>query len=432
MCTVRVAPQVKRLIARRRNDLPAASTPLPNCPPPILRPAPRLESTEQDKLLMDFLMPFKHLHRRTDVALFMAQTLRGYAAAGLEVLELRRVYARFQLLGALANSGDVSPMWRPSVPDPGQQPLLGEGSLGYVNESSSEQVVLSDGRKLGVAHYGAKSGPAVFYLHGYPGCRLSAGVFFDTPGKKLGARVISVDRPGIGNSSPQPSRRLLDHANDIRELAEHLGLESYGVVGVSGGGPYALACAYALPAANLKAISIIGGMGSMDMGTKGMNWLNWLYFKALLHCPFLIRWLQGRMLNVLNTISNEKIVELATRRLSRKPYSWVKAEGLSDPVFLNMMLDLTREHYKQGLEGHMEEGRIFTSDWAFRLQDIRSTIPIQLWYSKKDTNVPFRMGEAIAARLPSRPDFYVNEDETHLNLVLKCSADALERLLEKM
>ncbi|KAJ0163391.1 hypothetical protein CTA2_3075 [Colletotrichum tanaceti] len=78
----------------------------------------------------------------------------------------------------------------------------------------------------------------------------------------------------------------------------------------------------------------------------------------------------------------------------------------------------------------MGDGRVLTSDPEFRLEDMCSSTPIQLCYSKKDTNVPFRMGQAIASRLGTPPDFYVKEDETQLNLVLEYGGDALERLLE--
>lgn len=363
----------------------------------------------------------------------MARTLRACATAGLEVFETGADYARLQLFGFFARSGASD-----AVSSREGQPLLEQQQQrrpSYMDESHSEEFILSDGRKLGVAYYGAETGPAVFYLHGYPGCRLSGGLFFDKPGKELGARIIAVERPGLGKSSPQPGRRMIDHATDIGELAEHLKLASYGVIGVSGGGPYTLACAYALPAKGLKAISIIGGMGPIDVGTKGMNWGNWFYFKALLYFPFVMRLVQYRVCAVLNSMPNDKIIELARKRLSSKKYSSLvgpDVKALTDPVFLNTMLDLYREHYKQGVDGHMEDGRILSSDWDFRLQDIRTDLPIQMWYSKKDTNVPFRMGEAIAARLSSTPEFFVKEKETHLNLVLRCSRDALEHLLEKM
>ncbi|OLN95866.1 Proline iminopeptidase 2 [Colletotrichum chlorophyti] len=365
----------------------------------------------------------------------MVHTLRACAAARLKAVELLIVYTRVQLCNFFAGFGAVSPMWSATTSNidfERQSPLRQRSS--YVNDSSSEEFVLSDGRKLGVAYYGAKSGSAVFYLHGYPCCRLSGGSFFDAPGKELGARIIAVDRPGIGNSSPQPGRTMLDHANDIRELAEHLKLQSYGVIGVSGGGPYALACAHALPAEHLKGVSIVCGMGPIAVGTEGMKWSNWIFFKGLLYAPMVIRWLQSKAVAVLDKLPNEKIVELGQSQLSKKSYSWVSPDikTLKDTELFTMMLDFHREHYKQGIDGTMEDGRVLTSDWGFRLEDIRSSIPIQLWYSKKDTNVPFRMGEAIASRLSSRPDFYVDEYETHLDLVLKCRADALEHLLDKM
>ncbi|KEY74467.1 hypothetical protein S7711_04503 [Stachybotrys chartarum IBT 7711] len=292
---------------------------------------------------------------------------------------------------------------------------------------------------MGIAYYGAKSGPTVFYLHGFPGCRFS-GVFFDGPGKKLGARVIAVERPGIGISSPQPGRKPQDHANDIRELAEHLGLKSYGIIGVSGGGLYALACAYFLPEQQLTGVSIVCGMGPADIGIQGMNWSNWLCFKGLFYFPSLVRWLQTKVATALQSHSKEKTEEIVRDQLSRRTpnsYDWLGLWGkdaavLADPDFVLLLLDFYREHYKQGVDGFMDDGRIFTSDPSFCLQDIRASLPIQMWYSRQDTNVPLRMGEAIAARLKSRPEFYIIEDETHLGLVLKYRHNALERLLEKM
>jgi pimeloyl-ACP methyl ester carboxylesterase len=317
---------------------------------------------------------------------------------------------------------------------PSQESLLTAHNMSYINDTSSEDFVLSDGRKLGVAYYGATSGPAVFYLHGFPGCRLSGGAFFDAHAKEQCVRIIAVERPGLGLSSPQPGRKLTDHATDIHELAAHLNLDSYGIVGVSGGGPYALACAYSLPPEKLKSVSVICGMGPIGIGTKGMSWSNWFIFKGFKYFPFLIRWLQGKVYTVLNTVTNAEIIEAVGSRLSERSYSWVNPdfEMVSDPTSLNMLLDFYREHYRQGVDGHMEEGRVLTSDWGFRLEDIRSDLPIQLWYSRKDRNVPFRMGEVIAERLGSRPEFFVKEQETHLKLVLTCAADALQRLVKNM
>lgn len=299
--------------------------------------------------------------------------------------------------------------------------------------SASETFLLSDGRDIGFATFGAESGPAVFYLHGFPGSRLS-GVFFDDPGMKLGARIISVDRPGLGLSSPQPGRTLVDHAKDIRELAVHLDIKQYGIIGISGGGPYALACAYAIPHENLKAVSVVAGMGPVDVGFKGMNWGNWIIFQGFAWCPSIVRWIQKKVVATLAATPTDKVVKATQAKFSQD--SWMAPnpkdfEVLKDPDFIALMLDFNREYYKQGVDGYMEEGRILSNKMDFELEDVPPSVPIQLWYGKQDNHVPLHMGEAIAARLDNRADFYL-KDETHLSIVLKHRYDALERLLEKM
>jgi hypothetical protein len=142
-----------------------------------------------------------------------------------------------------------------------------------LDSNSSATLILPDGRTLGYAQYGLLTGPAVFYLHGLPGSRME-GALFDAPVIKPLARIIAVDRPGYGLSSPQPNRTILDHAKDIEYLARHLNLDSYAVMGISGGGPYALACAAMLPADKLKAVLIICGMGPPEVGKKGSRSLS--------------------------------------------------------------------------------------------------------------------------------------------------------------
>jgi hypothetical protein len=97
------------------------------------------------------------------------------------------------------------------------------------DNDSSDTITLPDGRKLGYAQYGSLTGQPIFYMHGLPGSRLQAAGF-DALGLEVGARIIAVDRPGIGWSSPHPSRTLLDHPKDVEQLANHLGLSHYGVL----------------------------------------------------------------------------------------------------------------------------------------------------------------------------------------------------------
>lgn len=98
-----------------------------------------------------------------------------------------------------------------------------------LDNDSSDTLTLPDGRKFGYAQYGSPTGQPIFYLHGLPGSRIEAAFFHDM-GLKLDARIIGVDRPGIGWSSPQPERTLLDHPKDLEQLAKHLELDEYSIL----------------------------------------------------------------------------------------------------------------------------------------------------------------------------------------------------------
>ncbi|GAB7333775.1 hypothetical protein MBLNU13_g05299t1 [Cladosporium sp. NU13] len=155
-------------------------------------------------------------------------------------------------LGKVYNYLSPSPTQPPVPPKPSKSKDFAAILKASTNESSQQTFTLPDDRTLSFATYGASTGPIVFHLHGLGDSRLT-GALFDQPGRTLGVRIIAVDRPGIGSSSPQRNRTALDHAEDIRLLAAHLGAKTYSVVGVSGGGPYALACAHALPAEELRS-----------------------------------------------------------------------------------------------------------------------------------------------------------------------------------
>jgi hypothetical protein len=96
-------------------------------------------------------------------------------------------------------------------------------------EGTSSTLTLPDGRRLGYSEYGSQTGRTVFYCHGLPGSRIE-GAALVPMAVKLDTRIIAVDRPGYGLSSPQPGRTLLDYAKDIERLAEFIGVDSYSVL----------------------------------------------------------------------------------------------------------------------------------------------------------------------------------------------------------
>src|SRR5438067_11273714 len=140
-------------------------------------------------------------------------------------------------------------------------------------------ISLSQNRVVAVDEYGDPNGEPVIFCHGWPSSRMQAAGA-DAAARDLGLRLISPDRPGIGLSSFQKNRRLLDWPPLIAELCDELGVERFRIFGVSGGGPYVLATAWALPE-RVEAAAVICGAPPLPAGTDA---------KTLF---FVYRWLLG-------------------------------------------------------------------------------------------------------------------------------------------
>ena len=115
-----------------------------------------------------------------------------------------------------------------------------------MSEKHKQTLKLPDGRKLGFAEFGDLNGQTVFYFTGGNNSRLEAKSY-DTAAQKLGLRIISIDRPGFGNSDFLAGRQFLDWPADVVQLADYLEVARFPVFGLSGGGPHLLAMAYQQP-----------------------------------------------------------------------------------------------------------------------------------------------------------------------------------------
>lgn len=131
-------------------------------------------------------------------------------------------------------------------------------------------LVLEDGRSLHCYDQGARGAGelAVFWLHGTPNIGLPPAPLF-ADAARLGLRWIGYDRPGYGGSSARPGRDVASAAADVARIAGRLGIERFAVMGHSGGGPHALACAALLPGRVLAAVS---GAGLAPWGAEGLDW----------------------------------------------------------------------------------------------------------------------------------------------------------------
>ncbi len=271
-----------------------------------------------------------------------------------------------------------------------------------------ECLTLSDGRSLAYAEYGDPRGIPVFFFHGTPGSRS-----FRPPDEitaKLGVRLICVERPGYGDSTFQPNRRLLDWPKDIAALADSLGIHKFAVIGHSGGGPHTLACAFALPE-RVTAAAVISGAGPVDApgATDGMTPLNWFGFKFGRYIP----WPLGRVLTWW--FFRERAADPAKfmdRDNGRRPPA--DDEVLSDPEIRAVCVQSETEAFRHGLLAFSWDARLITCPWGFSLNEIK--VPVQLWHGTADDSTSIRMARYMADKIPNCK-LIVCEDEGHMLLI---------------
>lgn len=114
--------------------------------------------------------------------------------------------------------------------------------MSHKNELDQPVVTLKDGRKMGYVEYGDPNGKPIFYFHGLPGSRLDAG-YLQQIALREQYRLIGIDRPGMGLSSPVSGRSILSWTDDVEAVADSLNIDNFSIIGHSGGAPYVAACA---------------------------------------------------------------------------------------------------------------------------------------------------------------------------------------------
>lgn len=269
---------------------------------------------------------------------------------------------------------------------------------------------LADGRTLGFLELGDPAGRPVLYFHGYPGSRLEARLAAGAA-RRLGLRVLAPDRPGFGESTFQPGRTIGAWATDAAELADRLALERFAVVGVSGGGPYALACAARIPG-RVRGLALVGALGPPDRKplTRDMVGLNRMALALAARTPLLAR----------------LAVRLAARWVRQDPERWLAhmmagappadRAVLADPAYRALFAESTAEALRQGGRGVSWELTLLARPWNFSLMEV--SVPVRIWQGLADNIVPPAVARQLAAALPRSESRYL-PDEGHLSLIVR-------------
>jgi pimeloyl-ACP methyl ester carboxylesterase len=192
-------------------------------------------------------------------------------------------------------------------------------------------------------------------------------------------------------------------------------------MGVSGGGPYALACAYAIPPSQLRSVALVAGCGAYDADTaKGMGAANRWMFWALKAAPWVadifVRMFFGMMLWSSDEALHAKMKgQLGSSSWIMPPPDEKDKAALEDGEMNWVLIAEMREHFKQGFAIYTEDGKILAGDLGFDVADVQSDT-VALWYGERDANVPPGIGEDYARRLNGKAKLRI-EDETHLRYV---------------
>jgi pimeloyl-ACP methyl ester carboxylesterase len=251
---------------------------------------------------------------------------------------------------------------------------------GHGTDTLNQTFTLKDGRALGFAECGDAAGKAVFHFHASGSSRLEVpadeALLVD-----LGIRFITTDRPGHGLSDPQTGRKLLDWPDDVGQLADHLGIDRFYVMGWSAGGPPALACAYKLPE-RVLAGAVVSGLAPPERPRpyKGLPLANRLWMFGARRMPVLVRLMRRMAYPIIMSEPEEAGRNLVLtfppedRRLLESP----EAQE-------SFVLDI-QEGYRQGWQGPVQDDIVNARPWGFRLEEI--AVRIDLWHGEIDENVP--------------------------------------------
>lgn len=260
---------------------------------------------------------------------------------------------------------------------------------------TTKLVTAPDGRTLSYCEVGDPRGPLVIHNHGGPSSRFEARLFASAA-EKHRLRLICVDRPGIGQSSPQTARTYALWADDLITLADALGYQEFGVTGWSEGGPWALAAAAYIDPQRLRHVSSIAG-GSY--GAFGDNWAAKYLSTADTLGGFLAFHFEPgfRLMYATLGIAAQHFRESYIDQV-RKAANDYDRQILEEPEVTAAFSDMSAECFAQGSEGLVRDSELLYHNWAFDVTGI--TRRVHIWQGLDDTLVPPVINKTIADRMP--------------------------------
>jgi pimeloyl-ACP methyl ester carboxylesterase len=283
-------------------------------------------------------------------------------------------------------------------------------------------VAVRDGRRLSFAEFGTPRGAAIIWMHGTPGGRRQIPVEARAYAAEHDLRIIGIDRPGIGTSTPHLYANVLDWVGDLELLADALAIDTMRVIGLSGGGPYAMAAGVGLPD-RVHGVGVLGGVAP----TKGPDAIRGgLVEIAPYAAPVLsltrvpLAYLLAGAIRLIRPLAGPAIDTYA----ALQPRG--DKELLARPEFRAMFLDDLLHGARFQVGAPLADIILFTRPWGFDLADVK--VPVRLWHGDSDHIIPHAHGVHVAGRLPDAR-FETIPGESHLG-GLGLATEVLKELMD--
>ena len=247
-----------------------------------------------------------------------------------------------------------------------------------------------DGRVVTWATWGDPDGRPLLALHGTPGSRLDRS---PDPGlfERVGAHVVTFDRPGYGRSSVHPTRSVLSVADDAVAVADALGWDRFTVLGVSGGGPHALAVGHRAPERTRALGLAVGAAPAELVDDDDLIAIN----------------REARRRVEEGRASLEEFLAEPAAQIGSDPSAAIDSmmadgpaadlEMLQRPDLRALLVESLREAFANGPQGWFDDAWALATPWGFELREVST--PVQMWCGELDRNVPTEAVERMAAEL---------------------------------
>jgi pimeloyl-ACP methyl ester carboxylesterase len=267
------------------------------------------------------------------------------------------------------------------------------------------RITMNDGRTVGFADYGSPAETAVVWCHGGPGSRLEPSFVADAAAR-AGMRLIGIDRPGYGLSTPQPGRTIGGWVPDALAVLDHLGIEQFLALGASTGGAYALALAS-------QSSQVIGALACSALSD--------------------MRWVEGKAMNVCchpvwSARDRDEAVAIAREIFGEHGENIVPPRGpagvdtsdaalFATPDFLAWWIASVPEMFTNGVVGYVDDRLADRDGWG-TFDVTRITCPVTVLHGARDGMLPVANAHHTAAMVPGAT-LRVLDDLGHISSLSK-------------